>query len=310
MAVQFDGDADLPRLGHDGTALPPYASVAEILAHPRFPLARNHYMRVIIESYRADSTLRHLMHDIPRQVLFNIILGLNARLSAEGRHTGPTVGVVRAHFLPFGIASARSFDEMLARMQIVGLIELRPTPHDRRRRLVVPTEKMIREDLVWLAEHISPLAVLFADRDDYQPAADHDRTYQNALRILSGQNLGHARDILSPADPAMTIFLRQDASKIAYMYMLDAQERADGIASLSFEAAAEHLSTSRTHVRNLLRDLQALGMVKLHGRGGHGVEIAPGLWRLVDNFLAASMSGHDMLWQAVRQQLKRAARAA
>lgn len=256
MTAGTAGPTDLPRLGADGMALAPYATTDQILAHPRFELARNHYMRVMIASYQADKTLQHLMHDIARQVLFNIILGLHAHSHPDDPASWPTIGSIRDHFLPFGIASARNFDEMLARMQIVGLIDILPSPTDKRRRLVHPTEKMIEEDLTWLADHMSPLAVLFPERDDYAPATNRDRAYQNAQRILSIQNLGVAHDILTPNDPVPALFLRQDANKILYIYMLDALERGGGIASLSYEQAAESLSTSRTHVRNLLKAMR------------------------------------------------------
>lgn len=301
MPEGSDGTRHLPRLDTGGFVLPRYASTHEILAHPRFLLARDHYIATSVSAYRTDRVMRHLMHDIARHVLFNIILGRHAAMQVDEPETWPTVGRLRQLFLAFDMASPRSFDEMLARMQMVRLITIEPAPDDRRRKLVIPTETMIAEDLAWLAQHMSPLAVLFPERADYRPALNHDRVYQQSLRILSSQNLGVARDVLAPGDPIFSLFRRQSAHAIVYIYMLDALGRADGIASVRFEVAAEQLSTSRTHVRNLFRALETLELVRLHGRGGHGVEIMPGLWRWIEQFLAASMSGHDMIWQATRQ---------
>ncbi|WEJ32906.1 hypothetical protein [Devosia sp. SD17-2] len=262
---------DLPRLLSDAPAgIPTYATTEEILAHPRFAIARNHYMRVMIDSYKADTALRHMMHEIGRNVLFNIILGQDARKDADDPSTWPSVGSLRDVFMPFGLSSPRSFDDTLARMQIIGLIEIVPAPDDRRRRLVIPTEKMIQEDLIWLADHMSPLAVLFPERDDYLPALSHDRAHQSAQRIISTQNYGGAYEVMMPTDPIMAVLLRQDAMKIVFFYMLSADESGDRQrASLSYQSVAERTYTSRTHVRNLLTDPAS------HGHGDTAREGRP-----------------------------------
>ncbi|ODT82321.1 MAG: hypothetical protein ABS76_08740 [Pelagibacterium sp. SCN 64-44] len=310
MAHILPKASSLPRLGTDGTALPPYVTTEEVLAHPRFPLARNHYMRVMVDSHHADPAIRHLMHEMARNVLFNIILGQAARSRPDDPETWPSVGKLRDSFIPFGLVSPRSFDQMLARMKVIGMIELVPAPGDGRRRLVMPTPRMIQEDLAWLADHMAPLAVLFPERDDYRPALEHDRAHQMAQRIVSTQNYAWARDILSPEDPVRALLLRQDAAKIVFIYLLAALESGGSRASVSFEMAAVRLSTSRTHVRNLLSDLQTHGLVVLHGRGGTDVEITPQLWTVVDRFLAEAMSGHDLVWQVARLMVAQTAIAA
>lgn len=296
----------LPRLGENGDPLPSYATVEQVLAHPRFTLARNHYMRVMIEAHDADPAMHHLMSEMGRNVLFNIILGYYARRDRDDPSTWPSVGTLRDIFTPFGLASPRSFDQMLARMEVIGLVTLAPAPDDRRRRLVVPTERMISEDLSWLANHMSPLAELFPERDDYRPALERDRAHQMAQRIVSTGNYAYARQILGPEDPVLKLMLRQDAAKIVYVYLLAAWDSPGrDRASVAYDAVAQRLTTSRTHVRNLLMDLQALDMVRLHDRGGHDVEIMPAFWTVTNMFLASAMSGHDLVWQIARRMVAR-----
>lgn len=292
----------LSRLESDPAGLPDYVTVEQVLAHPRFALARNHYMRAMVDSYRTDPAMQHLMHEFARTVLFNIILGYHARQVDEDGFTSLSVGMLRDIFMPFNLASPRSFDQMLARMQVIGLVTITPAPEDRRRRLVTPTPKMIEEDLDWLADHMSPLAILLPERDDYEPALQRDIRYQRAQRIVSTQNYGGARDILGPEDPILTLFQRQDATTIIYTYLLAAWEGGDPfLVSLPYETAARSLSISRTHVRNLLTDFQAAGLLTLGGSGGRDIAIQPALWHVVDLFLARSMSGHDLVWQLARQ---------
>lgn len=283
-------------------ASPPHLTIAQVLAHPRFPLARDHYMQVVVNSHNTDPAIQHLMHEIGRVVLFNIILGLHALQRHDDPATWLTVGALREAFMPFGMASPRRFDQILARMRAIGLVTLEPAPGDRRRRLVAPTTKMLEQDLTWLADHMSPLTVLLPDCRDYDPALNHDRRYQRAQRIISTQNYGRAQAALA-ADPRVMPFLvRQDACKIVFIYLLAAAAGGDPHrASLPFEAAARQLTTSRTHVRNLMLDMQAAGLVQLHGKGGRDIEISPALWHGIEQFLAHAMSGHDFVWQCARR---------
>jgi hypothetical protein len=91
--VQPGKQLTLPRLGEHGDPLPPYATVEQVLAHPRFALARNHYMRVMIDAHDADPAMHHLMSEMGRNVLFNIILGYYARriptIHRPGRASAP-----------------------------------------------------------------------------------------------------------------------------------------------------------------------------------------------------------------------------
>ncbi len=283
-------------------ALPPHLTTEQILAHERFALARNHYMQVAVDSHSTDPAIKHLMHEVARVVLFNIILGRHALQRDDDPATWLTVGALREAFMPFGMASPRRFDQILARMRSIELITLAPAPHDRRLRLVVPTAKMFEEDLDWLAVHMSPLAVLRPDCRDYDPALNRDRRYQRAQRIASTRHYAHARKTLAIDERVMPFLMRQDAGKIVFIYLLAAAAGPDPLrVSLSFEAAARQLTTSRTHVRNLMLDMQAAGLLRLHGKGGRDIELTPALWRGIDLFLASAMSGHDFVWQSARR---------
>lgn len=296
------GAAGLPKASAGTEFAPAPLTTDDVLRHPRFPLARDHYMRVMVASHSANRAIQHLMHDIARNVLFNVILGHNARELADDPNTWLSVGKLRALFMPFGLASPRSFDQMLARMQSIGLLSVELDPSDRRRKLIRPTAKMIAEDLQWIDDHMSPLAVLFPESDEYEPARLHDIDFQRAQRAISTLNYDKTLDILSVGEPALQLLLRQDASKIIYSYLLQALDTGNQYhASLSYEHAAKQLSTSRTHVRNLLRDMETLGLLQARGRGGNDVMLLPALWHTVEVFLAKCMAGHDNVWQLARQ---------
>jgi hypothetical protein len=65
-----------------------------------------------------------------------------------------------------------------------------------------------------------------------------------------------------------------------------------------YAEVGDQFGVSRTHVRKLLVAAEEAGLVKLHARGGHRVEILPRLWSSYDRGLATGMYVHDMTYMA------------
>src|SRR5437588_11483673 len=64
-------------------------------------------------------------------------------------------------------------------------------------------------------------------------------------------------------------------------------------------------SAYRTHVRNLMNDAQAAGLVRIGGRGGRSITILPRFWASYDRGLAVGMYLHDAVnLVAMRQWTK------
>jgi DNA-binding GntR family transcriptional regulator len=51
----------------------------------------------------------------------------------------------------------------------------------------------------------------------------------------------------------------------------------------------DRFGVSRTHVRKIVAEAEAAGLVRLHGRGGHRVEILPRFLASYDHGLAVGM---------------------
>ena len=281
-----------------------FLTTQQIRAHPRWMLARDGFMQAAIDNRGADPAIRRLMQDITRIVLFNVILGLN-EARGETRDSWPTVNRIREAFEPFGLASPRRFDEMIARLRAVGLVELHPAPNDRRIRLVIPTARMIAEDYAWQDTIMRGLAVLRPESHDYDEVFSHNPLYRLIHRAIGAELHATARNILDvETNPLVAFLVRQNGTKIVFHYLLDAVEGGDTArVSLSYEAVSVRSTTSRTHVRNLVKALEAAGYLKLHGRGGRDVELMPAVWEQTEQFIAAILSGNDYWWQLARQRV-------
>jgi hypothetical protein len=70
----------------------------------------------------------------------------------------------------------------------------------------------------------------------------------------------------------------------------------DTHAMVPYGDVGDRFGISRTHVRRLLTDAEATGLVKLHTRGGRSVELLPPLWACYDGSTATGMYLADMAY--------------
>ena len=202
----------------------------------------------------------------------------------------------------FGLASGRQIDHLIGRLCAVGYMELRPSDQDRRVRILSPTEKLRAHDRDWLAAHYAPLTVLYPQHD-YGLVMQRDPDFQAVHRrvCMPFVPLG-AKVLLSVPD--MLLFLDRAAGYMVIAALLQAA-MAEGDpphAAVPYADIGERFGVSRTHVRRLLVTAEEAGLVKLHGRGGHRVEILPRLWSSHDRGIAGGMYMHDMIYLAATRR--------
>jgi DNA-binding GntR family transcriptional regulator len=66
--------------------------------------------------------------------------------------------------------------------------------------------------------------------------------------------------------------------------------------ALSFAELGARFGVSRTHVRSMLRQAQAQGLVRVTSGNGQFVAAMPALVQAFDRFVAESMAGHDLVY--------------
>lgn len=294
------------------TSPPPVAhlSTDQIHAHPRWPLARDCYIKVLIGGHGRDPGVRRLMQDMAGLVLFNLIIAIyEAR--GEARDSWPSINRIRETFATFGLASDRSVDAMLARMRQIGLIELQAAPGDKRIRLVQPTARMVEEDNAWHDNHMRALTVLLPESRDYDAVFSHDPLHRQVHRAISNSLHDKAFDVLdTTVNPLVSFLMRQDGAKIVFSYLQAALAGGNPLqVSLSYADASTQIGTSRTHIRNLLAALEGGNLLRRHGEGGDNIELSPELWRHADYFIAGMMAANDRWWQLTRREVARIQRS-
>ncbi len=208
------------------------------------------------------------------------------------RETWFTVGRLKQEMAVFGLASARQIDHLIARLCAVGFMTAEPAEGDRRLRILKPTEAMLAHDRAWLAAHYAPMTVI-GRFDDYAPAMRQDPAYHVAQRRISVAFLPFSGKLLAMA-PELMLFFNHAAGHVVSAALIQAAMVAGDLhAAVPYGDVGERFGVSRTHVRKIVQEAQDAGLVRLHGRGGHQVEILPRFWASYDRGLAVGMFIHD-----------------
>jgi DNA-binding MarR family transcriptional regulator len=283
----------------DFSSLPPFHSSEEILAHPRFPFARDEFVKAILALYEHKPFLNRLLLEASRTVLVSIIMCLHARYDEADRATWPTADSMAEHQL----ASASRVHDLVTRFVKAGYLEQRPAPRDRRVRILAPTAKMIAQDQDFLVSHHLPLQILFPD-PGYAPIMTRDVAFQLKQRLVSRDLFALGAKILAD-NPIVMLFQGRDAGVMILIKMMATGGGQGGAEPLkiSYSDLGGRFGVSRTHVRELLEEAEELGLVRLTKGGGRFVELLPQLLQAFDRFVADAMSGFDLCYQlAVRAQ--------
>jgi hypothetical protein len=285
----------------DQMAVPACHSAEEILSHPRFPFARDQFLKSILALYEHNPFLNRLLLEAGRTVLFVIIICLHARYDEADRETWPTLRLVTQSMMRHGLASARRVSDLVARLIKTGYLEQRGATRDRRVRILTPTGKMIAQDQDFLVSHYLPLSILFP-QPGYASIMERDPAFQLAQRRISVSFFALGMRIMA-SNPIVMLFMSREAGVMVLIKLMEmAGPQGDAAPqALSYSDIGARFGVSRTHVRKLLTEAQEQGLVRLTSDRGPFVQITPMLVQAFDRFIADSMAGHDLIYNLTMQ---------
>jgi hypothetical protein len=159
---------------------------------------------------------------------------------------------------------------------------------------------MMSLDRDWLVYNYVPLQVMFPEQGYPEPMA-RDPAFQRAQRLVALEFSAKGAQIMA-GNPAVMRFMNRDAGILVLIKLIQ-MSAADSARDFSYTGIGARFGVSRTHVRMLLEDAAQHGDVSLSGRGGHVVELKPSMLQAFDRFVAAAMSGHDLLYKLARKRM-------
>lgn len=272
----------------------PAVTADHILAHPEFPAARRAHIAAYLELCDGNPFHNRLLMETARTLVLAVIMVMHATSRQNDRRTWPTLGRLKTHMAGFGLSSGRRIDALVARFRQIGFLTTSAAPDDRRTRLLLPTEAMLAYDRSHTRVLYTPLAQLFPG-PLYQPFMDRDPAAHLASRRAGFDHLASSACIVARNPDAM-LFCGRDGGYPVMMVLVAEPAGAHA----SYAAIGDRFGISRTHVRNMVLAAQAHGLVRLHGRGGHQVEVLPPLVQAFDRFLADIMVEHVSIARQAR----------
>jgi hypothetical protein len=283
--------------------LPAYRSADEILAHPRFPSARDAFVTAILALYEFEPEVNRLA-EAGRGVLFIVIMCLHARYDEADRATWPTLRLVTQSTAHHGVSSPRRIHTLVSQFVDAGYLEARLSPRDRRVRILTPTAKLLEHDQDWLVAQYLPLQMLFP-RPGYARIIERDVPFQLAQRLVASGFFAFGAQIMA-RNPVVMNFMRREAGIMILMNLIQLAGNRERPAreEMLYANVGKRLGVSRTHVRKVLEEAECGGLVRLTQKGGRSIEVAPALVQAFDRFVADSMSGHDLLYRLALRQVR------
>jgi DNA-binding MarR family transcriptional regulator len=285
----------------DFTKLPAFHSTEEILAHPRFPVARDEFVKAMLALYEHKPVLNRLLLEASRTVLMSVIMCLYARYDEADRATWPTLRLVADSMAEHRLASPSRVHDLVSRLVKNGYLERRAAPQDRRVSILTPTKKMIAQDQDFLVSHYLPLGILFPE-PGYALIMTRDPAFQLKQRLVSRDLFPLGAQILA-GNPIMMLFQSRDAGIMILIKMIQMAGRKGGAEPLKFSYSdlGDRFGVSRTHVRNLLEAAEEMKLVRLTKESGQFVELKPPLLQAFDRLVADATSGFDLCYQLALQ---------
>jgi DNA-binding MarR family transcriptional regulator len=259
-------------------------------AHPRFAAAIRTFAGGMLAIYRGNRVLNMVINDRGRMLIAYLALYLHDQSAPDGRGSGFSIGHLKAVAAASGIASPGRTSAMLAVMRMAGYIASASAPDDRRRHILVPTERLrLAHRERWervaatLREVIPEAAAAFALHDPEFEAAYVRHTTDYFLAGFRIVDLA----------PKLHLFADRNAGMMILFSMILAGEPDDAILPtrplpISISALAHRFGVSRVHVRTLLRDAEAAGLIERTGERGSHIVIRSRLAEAAETFFASA----------------------
>src|SRR6185369_17380755 len=133
--------------------------IESVLRHPRFTEARDEYMARYLAFYSGDPVLNKLLAEAARHVIVTFVICISAASREDDPDTWLTLAKLQDEVANHGVGSAGLVETIVARMLDRGLLIATPSPHDRRKRILAPTDLLLGLDREILVAQSIPTAM-------------------------------------------------------------------------------------------------------------------------------------------------------
>lgn len=261
---------------------------AEIIRHnPSFKEAMDFFATTFTKIYEKNFLLARIASEEEQYLIILVIVAAHLSRKPDnprsGIHFAQVQGIASSHKL----ASPNRVASLLSLLQRAGYLKAQTDPRDRRMQRMEPTPLALSTLRYFATSYLLPVSML-SGNPGLLGRAD-DVAFQKRIVTLCYR---HFLEFGSPAKtvPAIRVFVSKNAGLQILLRLLTAGFVPGGEADtryFPFSEISSLFGVSRAHVRRLIEDAEANGLVKVEAEGGRAIRILPAFHQLVETFISA-----------------------
>ena len=269
--------------------VPPRCAIEALQEHPRFQEATRALISGLVQRYSRNRLLNRVINDRGRLVGSLIALYLHFSSVPDNGESCLTAGRFQAFCVDLKLCSPGRARALLLLMRYAGYLAPEPCASDRRRRCLVPTERLLEEqqqrwslqfEVMALITPAGRMALDLQGRPDFTAAFVR---HLGATFLAGFRLLDHAPDLARVVESNAGLLVVASLFSAA----LDDPLGPDGTAvPVSISSLAGRFGIARAHVRNLLADAAEAGLIRRTGQS-EMVVVLPRLVQAGSDFFAA-----------------------
>ncbi len=243
--------------------IPTAEDVAATRAEARFRQAVAAVAATSIEYYQGRWLTNRVLNDRARFVMASLMLFLHFDRREDVASSGMTAARLREMCTGLGLCSPGRVEAMLLMMRASGYLERVDVPDDRRVRRYAPTAKLV--DLHRERHRRILTAVDILRGTSYAPRLDTAGEFYRQFLLAMGRGYLAGFRVIEHA-PELAGVMDRDAGMIVMVNVfLAGSDFAElcpqPLQNISVAGLARRFNVSRVHVRSVLRDAEAAGLV-------------------------------------------------
>jgi len=259
--IDPDVDIDVASLLREGGPLAP-AKRARLRAQPGFAASARDTSARLLAVFQGKRLLNLIVNDRGRFIVSLLALDLHFRDDVSD--AGLTSGRLKRICSEARVCSPTRVGSLLALMRLGDFIRAMPSPGDRRRRILVPTERLIASQRMRWHHHLEGSSPFLPEAQKAIDALEKEEFIAAMVRVLADHFYAGLRilDII----PALRLFGERTGGMFVVMALLaaadDAALRGEKPVETSVSDLARRVGASRAHIIKLLGDAAAEGLIE------------------------------------------------
>lgn len=280
----------LPWISHETRTRWLLQRMSILRGNPNFVPAAADYAQGIVRIFEGKYMANKVMANLARQVICMSVLALH--FNRNERHHGAVLSCIQSLTSALGLCSPNTTAATIDLLENIGLVTRVQDESDHRNHLILPTDKLIRGTSAIVGVALVAVDRLFPMRryrDLVEGAGDFmERYFASSLHSLLNIST------LIPNLRGSRLFFTSDSGWMLLcklMALRQSQDSTNGnTVRFPFDEIGDLYGVSRTHVRRLMKKVEAEGLVRLHSDGGRKIEILPALNEIFENVVAARVA--------------------